>query len=154
LTSFPPLSMSCLYAQPCDLERAYGDRVWGGGVRCVFPTSPLPDRLSCACMRTTLRVGLLGNTPYPLCACLPPPHPTKLLKGVHVHSDYKPGLIEYILHWYAMVPTQEAKYIEGWPNMPSDWAGWSRFDISVNRYGGVHSLLQWPSRTLGSPTCH
>jgi hypothetical protein len=50
--------------------------------------------------------------------------------------------------------TQEAKYIEGWPSTTSAWAGWSRFDIPADRYGGVHSLLRWPSRTLGSPTCH
>jgi hypothetical protein len=37
--------------------------------------------------------------------------------------------------------TQEAKYVEGWPNMTSAWAGWSRFDIPVDRYGGVHSQL-------------
>ncbi len=47
---------------------------------------------------------------------------------------------------------QEAKYVEGWPNTTSAWAGWSRFDIPVDRYGGVHSLLLWPSRTLGSST--
>jgi hypothetical protein len=36
------------------------------------------------------------------------------------------------------VPFQEAKYVESWPNTTSAWAGWSRFDIPVNRYGGVH----------------
>ncbi len=50
--------------------------------------------------------------------------------------------------------SQEAKYVESWPNTTSAWAGWSRFDIPVDRYGGVHSLLRWPSRTLGSSTCH
>jgi hypothetical protein len=40
-----------------------------------------------------------------------------------------------------MVPTQEAKYVESWPNMTSTWAGWSRFDIPVDRSDGVHSLL-------------
>ncbi len=54
----------------------------------------------------------------------------------------------------ALVSTQEAKYVERWPSTTSAWAGWSRFDIPVDRYGGVHSLLQWPSRTLGSSTCH
>ncbi len=29
---------------------------------------------------------------------------------------------------------QEAKYVESWPNMTSAWAGWSRFDIPVDRY--------------------
>jgi hypothetical protein len=36
---------------------------------------------------------------------------------------------------------QEAKYVEGWPNTTSAWSGWSRFDIPLERYGGVHSLL-------------
>jgi hypothetical protein len=50
--------------------------------------------------------------------------------------------------------TQEAKYVERWPNTTSAWAGWSRFDIPVDRYGGVHSLLICTSSPLGSPTCH
>jgi hypothetical protein len=50
--------------------------------------------------------------------------------------------------------TQEAKYVEQWPNTTSAWAGWSRFDILVDRYGGVHSLLICISSILGSPTCH
>ncbi len=37
---------------------------------------------------------------------------------------------------------QEAKYIEGGPSTTSACTGWSRFDIPVDRYGGVHSLLQ------------
>jgi hypothetical protein len=49
---------------------------------------------------------------------------------------------------------QEAKYVERWPNTTSAWAGWSRFDIPVDRYGGVHSLLICTSSPLGSPTCH
>jgi hypothetical protein len=49
---------------------------------------------------------------------------------------------------------QEAKYVERWPNTTSAWAGWSRFDIPVDRYAGVHPLLRWPSSPLGSPTCH
>ncbi len=36
---------------------------------------------------------------------------------------------------------QEAKYVESWPNTNSARAGWSRFDIPVDMYGGVHSLL-------------
>jgi hypothetical protein len=39
------------------------------------------------------------------------------------------------------VPTQEAKYVESWPNTTSAWGGWSRFYIPVDSYGGVHSLL-------------
>ncbi len=52
------------------------------------------------------------------------------------------------------VESQETKYVERWPSTTSAWAGWSRFNIPVDRYGGVHSLLRWPSRTLGSLTCH
>jgi hypothetical protein len=50
--------------------------------------------------------------------------------------------------------TQEAKYVESWPNTTSAWAGWSRFEIPVDRYSGVHSLLLCTSITLGSSTCH
>jgi hypothetical protein len=50
--------------------------------------------------------------------------------------------------------TQEAKYIERWPNTTSALAGWSRFDIPLDRYGGVHSQLICTSITLGSSTCH
>ncbi len=50
--------------------------------------------------------------------------------------------------------TQEAKYVERWPNTTSAWAGWSRFDIPVDRYGGVHPLLICTSCILGTPTCH
>jgi hypothetical protein len=53
-----------------------------------------------------------------------------------------------------MAQTKEAKYVESWPKMTSAWAGWSRFDIPVDRYGGVHSQLICTSITLGSPTCH
>jgi hypothetical protein len=49
---------------------------------------------------------------------------------------------------------QEAKYVERWSNTTSAWAGWSRFDIPVDRYGGVHSLLLCTSSPLGSSTCH
>ncbi len=52
------------------------------------------------------------------------------------------------------VRTPEAKYVESWPSTTSAWAGWNRFYIAVDKYGGVHSLLRWPSRTLGSLTCH
>jgi hypothetical protein len=50
--------------------------------------------------------------------------------------------------------TQEAKYVERWPSSTSAWAGWSRFDIPVDRYAGVHSLLICTSSPLGFPTCH
>jgi hypothetical protein len=52
------------------------------------------------------------------------------------------------------VHLQEATYVEGWPSTTSAWAGWSRFDIPVYRYGGVHSLLICTSSLLGFPTCH
>jgi hypothetical protein len=58
------------------------------------------------------------------------------------------GLLLYTVRF------QEAKYVERWPNTTSAWAGWSRFDIPVDRYGGVHSLLIWTRGTLGSPTWH
>jgi hypothetical protein len=56
--------------------------------------------------------------------------------------------------YFSVVFVQEAKYVERWPNTTSAWAGWSRFDIPVDRYGGVHSLLHCTSITLMSPTCH
>jgi hypothetical protein len=41
-----------------------------------------------------------------------------------------------------LADTLEVIYIlERWPDTTSAWAGWKGFDISVNRYGGVHSLL-------------
>ncbi len=52
------------------------------------------------------------------------------------------------------VLTQEDKYVESWPNTTSAWAGWSRFDTPVDRYGGVHSQLICTRITLGSSTCH
>ncbi len=52
------------------------------------------------------------------------------------------------------VGAQEAKHVEGWPNTTSAWAGWTRFDIPVDRYGGVHSLLVFTSSTLEPPSCH
>jgi hypothetical protein len=50
---------------------------------------------------------------------------------VHIHSRREK----------ADVLAQEAKYVESWPNTTSARAGWSRFDIPVDRYDGVHSLL-------------
>jgi hypothetical protein len=50
------------------------------------------------------------------------------------------------------VTSQEAKYVESWPNTTSAWAGWSRFDIPVDRHGAVHSLLICTSSILGFPT--
>ncbi len=46
------------------------------------------------------------------------------------------------------------KYIESWPNTTSAWAGWSRFDIPVDRYSGEHSLLLCTCITLVSSTSH
>ncbi len=64
---------------------------------------------------------------------------------------YSTRLTKWILY---TKQTQEAKYVERWPSTTSAWAGWSRFDIPVDRYGGVHSLLICTSTTLWSPTCH
>jgi hypothetical protein len=47
-----------------------------------------------------------------------------------------------------IVDSQEAKYVERWPNTTSAWDGWSRVDIPVDRYGGVHSLLICTSSPL------
>jgi hypothetical protein len=44
---------------------------------------------------------------------------------------------------------QEAKCVKRWPNTTSAWAGWSRFDIPVDRYGIVHSLLHAPTEHWG-----
>ncbi len=66
--------------------------------------------------------------------------------------------LSYVALWkrnqMSIVKTQEAKYVERWANTTSAWAGWSRFDIPMDRYGGVHSLLHYTSWTLGSSTCH
>ncbi len=62
--------------------------------------------------------------------------------------------LDVFCQYEAIVPDQEAKYVERWPNTTSAWAGLSRFDIPVNRYGGVHSLLICTSSPLGFPTCH
>ncbi len=61
---------------------------------------------------------------------------------------------KYIITCWCDVLCQEAKYVERWPNTASAWAGWSRFDIPVDRYGRVRSLLICTSITLGSSTCH
>jgi hypothetical protein len=49
---------------------------------------------------------------------------------------------------------QEGKNVESWQNTTSAWAGWSRFDIPVDRYGRVHTLLICTSCTLVFPTWH
>ncbi len=64
-------------------------------------------------------------------------------------------MYEYLVAWPRESCTnsrngkpQEAKYVERWPNTNSAWAGWSRFDIPVERYVGVHSLLICTSSPL------
>ncbi len=57
----------------------------------------------------------------------------------------------YIFH--SIADWRPLPLMESWPNTTSAWAGWSRFDIPVDRCGGVHSLLICISSTLGS-TCH
>jgi hypothetical protein len=61
----------------------------------------------------------------------------------HVYKSEEPG----------GVYTQDAKYLESWPNTTSAWADWRRFNIPVDRSDGVHSQL-CDSNKLGSPTCH
>ncbi len=51
-------------------------------------------------------------------------------------------------HQRTKAATQEAKYVESWPSSTSARVGWSRFDIPVDRYGGVHSLLICISSTV------
>jgi hypothetical protein len=78
-------------------------------------------------------------------------------KGDSLHKythNSKIKEVQYSPAIAAPVRSQEAKYVERWPNTTSAWAGWSRFDIPVDRYGGVHSLLICTSRPLGSSTCH
>jgi hypothetical protein len=70
-------------------------------------------------------------------------------KLIPLHSK-----ICYLIFSYTVVSPQEAKYLVSWPSTISAWAGWSRFDIPVDWYGGVHSLLICISGILGSPTCH
>jgi hypothetical protein len=43
---------------------------------------------------------------------------------------------------YSVAVTQEAKYVESWPNTISSWTGWSRFDIPVDRHCRIHTLLE------------
>jgi hypothetical protein len=73
-------------------------------------------------------------------------------------SNCKLQTISYVVCQFFVLKvsflTQEAKYVERWPNMTSAWAAWSRFDIPVDRYVGVHSLLICTSSPLESPTCH
>jgi hypothetical protein len=51
---------------------------------------------------------------------------------------------------FSVLKTQEAKYIESWPNTTV----LGKFDIPMDRPDGVHALLICTSSTLGSPTCH
>ncbi len=62
-------------------------------------------------------------------------------------------VLKYVVHW-SQPTSKRLKYLESWPSTTSAWAGWSRFDIPVGRYGGVHFLLICTSCILGSPTCH
>jgi hypothetical protein len=55
----------------------------------------------------------------------------------------------HVLYICTYTRTQEAKYVERVPSTTPAWAGWSRFDIPVDRYGGVNSLLICTSSILG-----
>ncbi len=63
------------------------------------------------------------------------------------------GLDTVVPVYFKEVYTEEAKYVDSWPNTTSAWAGWSRFNIPVDRYGGVHSQLICTSITLRFSTC-
>ncbi len=78
---------------------------------------------------------------------------TYLPEGFQYLWKFSNGLPITTCHLRESVEAQEAKYVERWPNTTSAWAGWSRFDIPVDRYGGVHSLLICTGSILGSPTC-
>ncbi len=88
-----------------------------------------------------------------------PHHPSATMTSVHqvtvvfIHISRRPQGTSGPYHSYNY-PHQEAKYVERWPNTTSAWAGWSRFDIPVDRYGGVYSLLICTSSILVSATCH
>ncbi len=71
----------------------------------------------------------------------------KLIENSHIFG-------RILHHSVCRAITQEAKYVESQPNTTSAWASWSRFDIPVDRYGRVHSLLICTSSTLGSSACH
>jgi hypothetical protein len=77
--------------------------------------------------------------------------------GLVVTRDFTlQGKVEssWVVGGLATVTYQGAKYVEGWPNTTSACAGWSRFDIPVDRSDGVNSLLICTSSSLGFPTCH
>ncbi len=77
---------------------------------------------------------------------------TTVIYNYYVYKMYT--LLFYRCTVHYTCTNQEARYVERWPNTTSTWAGWSRFDIPVDRYGGVHSLLICTSIPLGFPTCH
>jgi hypothetical protein len=58
--------------------------------------------------------------------------------------QYRSGCVRFIVD-FSWVWTQEAKYIECWPNTTSAWACWRRFDIPKERYGGVHPCYCEPA---------
>jgi hypothetical protein len=59
--------------------------------------------------------------------------PRNLADNSTVCVELLPKLFLFLL----TILSQEAKYVERWPNTTSAWAGWSRFDIPVDRYGGA-----------------
>jgi hypothetical protein len=58
------------------------------------------------------------------------------------YSCVQISITEYIVN------TQEAKYVECGSNITFVLTGWSRFKISVNRYGGLHFQLISTSITM------
>jgi hypothetical protein len=58
------------------------------------------------------------------------------------HPPARPGHCQFYLP-FSLVRTSEVIYIlERWPNRMS---AWRRFDISVNKDDGIHSLLRYTS---------
>jgi hypothetical protein len=54
----------------------------------------------------------------------------KLLPNVYFLITYFCRLLSLVQQSVRVLVTQEAKYVESWPNTTSAWAGWSRFDAS------------------------
>ncbi len=55
-----------------------------------------------------------------------------------LHRQQSPDGSHWLCSFTGGAQLQEAKYVESWPNTTSAWADWSRFDIPVDGYDGVH----------------
>jgi hypothetical protein len=57
-------------------------------------------------------------------------------------TGFSPTELSKYFSFHGSIPKRLFVHIpESWPNTTSAWASWRRFDITVDRYGGVHSLL-------------